>query len=80
MGCAGCAARINTVLNEQRGVKEANVSFVSGITMVEFDESQCNTDTLVKAVKVAGYGLIPKDDENEDDEEKREHKEHKTYA
>ena len=78
MGCAGCAARINTVLNEQRGVKEANVSFVSGRAMVEFDESQCNTDALVKAVKDAGYGLIPEDDENEDDAEKREHKEHKT--
>lgn len=69
MGCAGCAARINTVLNEQRGVKEANVSFVSGRAMVEFNESQCNTDALVKAVKDAGYGLIPEDDENEDDAE-----------
>lgn len=30
MGCAGCAARVNTVLNSLNGVKHASVSFVSG--------------------------------------------------
>ena len=77
MGCAGCAARINTVLNEQPGVKAASVSFVSGRAVVEFDEGQCSTDSLVKAVEDAGYGLVPEKDEDEDDTEERERKEHK---
>ena len=77
MGCAGCAARIGTVLNEQPGVKEASVSFVSGRATVEFDESRCSTDSLVQAVKDAGYGLVPEEDEDEDDAEERERKEHK---
>lgn len=77
MGCAGCAARINTVLNEQHGVKEASVSFVSGRATVEFDESQCSTGSLVKAVEDAGYGLVPEDDNEDDDAEEREAKERK---
>ena len=77
MGCAGCAARINTVLNEQPGVKEASVSFVSGRATVEFDEGQCCTDALVKAVEEAGYGLVPEDDNEDDDAEERETKERK---
>ena len=77
MGCAGCAARINTVLNEQPGVKAASVSFVSGRATVEFDEKHCSTDSLVKAVEDAGYGLVPEEDEDEDDAEDRERREHK---
>lgn len=77
MGCAGCAARIGTVLNEQPGVKEASVSFVSGRATVEFDESKCSTDSLIQAVKDAGYGLVPEEDEDEDNAEEREYKEHK---
>ncbi len=78
MGCAGCAARINTVLNEQPGVKEASVSFVSGRATVEFDEQQCSTGSLIKAVEDAGYGLVPEVDEDEDDAEELEQRRHKT--
>ncbi len=77
MGCAGCAARIHTVLNEQPGVKAASVSFVSGRATVEFDEKQCDTAKLVKAVEDAGYGLVPEEDEDGDDAEDRERREHK---
>ncbi len=77
MGCAGCAARINTVLNEQPGVKAASVSFVSGRATVEYDDNKCTTDSLVRAVKDAGYGLVPEEDEDEDDAEARERREHK---
>ena len=78
MGCAGCAARINTVLDGQPGVKEASVSFVSGRATVEFDEQQCSTGALIKAVEDAGYGLVPEEDEDENDAENRELREHKT--
>ncbi len=77
MGCAGCAARINTVLSEQPGVKHASVSFVSGKAIVEFDDTQCNTESLVNAVKDAGYGLSPDDEEENDDKDDHERKESK---
>ncbi len=80
MGCAGCAARINTVLSEQPGVKHASVSFVSGKATVEFDETQCNTESLVKAVKDAGYGLSPDDEEENDDKDEHERKESKLQS
>ncbi len=77
MGCAGCAARIGTVLNKQPGVREATVSFVSHRATVEFDESRCSTDSLIKAVEDAGYGLVPEEDAEDDAQEEREHREHK---
>ncbi len=77
MGCAGCAARIGKLLNEQRGVKEASVSFVSGRATVEFDERQCSVGDLVKAVGDSGYGLVPEEDDDKDDAEERERREHK---
>lgn len=67
MGCAGCAARINTVLSSVPGVENASVSFVSGRASVEFDEGQCSDAILVRAVEDAGYGLVP--DDGADDEE-----------
>ena len=67
MGCAGCAARINTVLSSVPGVENASVSFVSGRASVEFDESRCSDAILVRAVEDAGYGLVP--DTGADDED-----------
>lgn len=80
MGCAGCAARINTVLNEQPGVKQASVSFVSGRATVEFDEAMCSTESLVNAVKEAGYGLSPDEESENDNKEDHERKERKTQT
>lgn len=54
MGCAGCAARVNTVLNSLNGVKHASVSFVSGRTSIEFDENICDTESMMHAVSDAG--------------------------
>ena len=80
MGCAGCAAHINRILNEQKGVKSAMVNFVSGRATVEYDENKCNIDSLIKAVNDAGYGLVPDEGEDEDDIDDRERKEYKSLV
>lgn len=77
MGCAGCAAKINAVLNGLPGVKSASVNFVSARAEVEFDGSRCSTDSVVKAVEDAGYGLVPDDGDGSDDAEEQGSGEHR---
>lgn len=66
LGCAACAARVERVLREHKGVREANVNFASLKARVDYDDSLCSPQSLAKAVSDAGYSLIT------DKEEKQE--------
>jgi len=57
MSCAACANRIETVLNQQPGV-EASVNFASEQATVRFDPGQASIDTLIEAVRKAGYNAV----------------------
>lgn len=58
MSCASCAARVNKVLNGQRGVCEANVNYASATARIVFDPKVCSPDDLRSAVRGAGYDLL----------------------
>ncbi len=57
MTCAGCAASVASILNDTKGVKDANVNFASSSVLVEYDHSLSPTD-LQKALQSVGYDLI----------------------
>jgi Cu+-exporting ATPase len=54
MTCAACATRIETVLNKLPGV-EANVNFASEKANIRFVPGQADAESLIAAVRRAGY-------------------------
>ena len=69
MGCAACVARVQGALQEQKGVREANVSLASNLARVDYDPSVCSPEGLQKAVRDAGYELIVEGTEDEAESE-----------
>jgi Cu+-exporting ATPase len=61
MTCAACAARIETVLNRTEGVQAA-VNFATETAHVEFDSTKVTPETLIAAVRKAGYDAAPAPD------------------
>jgi Cu+-exporting ATPase len=58
MTCAACAARIEKVLNRADGVRAA-VNFATETAHVEFDADKATPQTLIEAVRKAGYDAAP---------------------
>ena len=58
LGCASCAAKVNSVLNGQKGVVEANVNLAAATALVEYDPKECSAESLKEAVRAAGYDLM----------------------
>ena len=58
MTCAACAARIEKVLNRADGVHAA-VNFATETAHVEFDAAKATAQTLIEAVRKAGYDAAP---------------------
>lgn len=65
MSCAACAARVESVLRQQPGVKAADVNYASATAVVEWDTNVTDLEKLQEAVKAAGYGLIIDDNAEE---------------
>lgn len=62
MSCASCAARVDKVLNSQKGVYEANVNYAAATAQVLFDPEICQANYLKTAVQNAGYDLVVSDE------------------
>ncbi len=58
MTCAACAARIEKVLNRGEGV-EAAVNFATETAHVAFDPDRATPESLIEAVRKAGYDAAP---------------------
>lgn len=64
LACAACAARVEKVLGEHKGVCSASVNFGNSTANVEYDPSVCTPEQLKAAVEDAGYGMLIQNDEN----------------
>ena len=67
MSCAGCVSSVENALNGVSGVSHAVVNFAEHTALVE---GEITADTLVKAVRAAGYDateLKSVEDEQEKD-------------
>lgn len=57
MGCAGCAASLETLLRQARGVREVSVSFPESAARIEYDPEQVTAGHLTALLREAGYGV-----------------------
>ena len=55
MSCGGCALTVEGALEQVAGVKEAEVDHKAGTAVVFFDRDIPDTESLLKAVREAGY-------------------------
>ncbi|NOX33703.1 MAG: copper-translocating P-type ATPase [Deltaproteobacteria bacterium] len=62
MSCSNCAANIDKMLQNLKGVEHSNVNFASERLSVEFTPSEVSLDEIVLAVKKIGYSLVLTDD------------------
>ena len=59
MTCAGCAASIQTTLDQMAGVSTAEVSFDTKTARVTYDASHASVEQLVTAISKLGYEVKP---------------------
>ena len=55
MHCTGCSTRLEKVLKNQDGVKEANVSLEEAKADIEYDDSQIGLEEIKEAIEDAGF-------------------------
>lgn len=58
MSCAACAGRVDKILNQQQGVKEASVNYATATATVEYNSSETSPETLKKIIQDAGYDML----------------------
>ncbi|QDE68506.1 MULTISPECIES: heavy-metal-associated domain-containing protein [Myxococcus] len=59
MSCRSCVSHINTALREVEGVQDVNVRFEHGQVLVKHDAAAANVNTLIEALREAGYESAP---------------------
>ena len=55
MHCNGCSGRLEKVLNNFDGIKEAKVSFADKQAVINFDESKTSIESIKEAIEDAGF-------------------------
>lgn len=61
MGCAACAARVEKILADSSGVREAAVNYAAATARIVMNDD-CDIETLAQAVSDGGYRLFVDDD------------------
>ncbi|MEM9542904.1 MAG: heavy metal translocating P-type ATPase [Cyanobacteria bacterium P01_E01_bin.42] len=59
MSCAGCASRIEKVIQKVSGVDECNVNFALSRATITYDPDTIAIDNIQKAIEKAGYQAFP---------------------
>jgi len=55
LACPDCAGKIAELLKKQKGVEDANISFMSGKLNVNYDPEVISVDEIKKTVSKLGY-------------------------
>ena len=75
MHCASCANIIERSLKKVSGIKTAHVNFAAQKASVTYNQTLTKTETIITAIKRAGYGAEVYDPKNTEAEKQRREKE-----
>ena len=56
MSCAACSAHVEKAVRKLEGIRSADVSLMTNSMTADFDENLLSAETIIQAVKAAGYG------------------------
>jgi copper chaperone len=59
MTCPSCVRHVSAALTEVEGVTKVEVRFRNGKVLVQYDPSVAKVETLVEALREAGYESTP---------------------
>ena len=76
MSCASCAISVESMIQTQKGVKQAAVNFAAQNVQVEYDPSQIGLPEMKKVIQSIGYDLMI-DEQNAASQQQDE--QHKAY-
>jgi copper chaperone len=60
LACPDCANKIGQILERQKGVEKASVSFATSKVKVAFNPDVISLDQIEKAIERTGYKVIKK--------------------
>jgi Cu2+-exporting ATPase len=63
MSCAACASSVQSILESQEGVSEANANYANNEAYIEYDEGLISNEALKSALNEVGYDLILESEE-----------------
>jgi copper chaperone len=55
MHCASCSMLVDLTLDDLEGVKSSKTDHVSGDTVVDYDPDAVSVDSMIEAIRGAGY-------------------------
>ena len=58
LSCPTCAKKIETVVTKTKGVKYAEVMFVSSKVKLDYDEEQTTKEIIIERVEKLGYKVL----------------------
>lgn len=58
LACPNCAQKIGEILEKQKGVEKASVSFATSKVKVLYDPELISLDTIEKVVARTGYRVV----------------------
>jgi mercuric ion transport protein len=58
MYCEGCGTHVNYEISKVKGVIECTTSYEKGISIVKYDKSQTNIESIIAAVNATGYKVV----------------------
>ena len=61
MTCSACAARIERAMKKLDGVDQATVNFAAEKLYITYNEQELSEDSIVSAIKKAGYDIAAPD-------------------
>ena len=67
MSCAGCAANVERVVSQQKGVVRASVNFANSSLSVEYISGEITLEKLRTVIQSAGYNLVIEQDQEGSD-------------
>lgn len=73
MSCAGCAGRVDKVLNSEPGVLTATVNFATATVTIQYNATETSPEKLRETVQNAGYDLIIQLNANATEEAEQSH-------
>ena len=60
MTCSACSTTVEKSVRKLQGIDNVTVSLLTNTMTVEYDGNEANPDTIITAVKRAGYGAALK--------------------
>jgi copper chaperone CopZ len=58
LGCPDCAQKMGLILERQKGIQKANVSYATSKVKIQYDNTQISLEEIEKIIAKTGYRVL----------------------